>query len=92
MILAPGMQPATASRFRRNSHATSAVPGMGYDFSISTFMLGVGLFLLALVDAERPALLPDPVGGVRHVHVRHAEMRESIDDRVAEAGNAADVR
>ena len=33
----------------------------------------------ALVDAQRMALLPDAAGGVRHVHVRHAQVRERID-------------
>ena len=37
-------------------------------------------------------LLPDTECAVRHIHVRYAEVRERIDDRVAEARNAADVR
>ena len=43
-------------------------------------------------EAQRMALLPDPEGAVRHVHVRHAQVGEGIDHRVADGGDAADFR
>src|SRR6185369_8581332 len=51
-----------------------------------------GCFILALVDAQGVALLPDAERAVRHVHVGDAQVREGVDHGVAEAGDAAHVR
>src|SRR5437773_2266388 len=94
-MFAPGMQPATASMSCSKRHATSAAPGIGNDFSSWTFIVAgppARPWLLSSVDAELVALLPHAQRVVRHVHVGHAQVCERVDDRVAEAGNAADVR
>src|SRR6476469_2441726 len=86
------MHAATASMSCRNSQATSAAPGSGNVLSISTFMPTVPQSTSPLVDAKCLALLPHAIRRMRHVHVCDAPGGKRIDDRVAEARNAADVR
>src|SRR3954454_11920823 len=101
VIFAPGMQPATRSMSCSKVQAVSAEAGIAKHFSSWTFIGSLDErgpaswpcdLTSTLVDPQRIALLPHPVGAVRHVHVRDTQVCEGIDHCIADAGDAADVR